>query len=188
MLTPPQSEGIDLRASWNLRSDLSLRVRAGDYWDRRRAEGDKWGVRVIVSADDSVLLVQHDDPSAGNRYWVFPGGGVELGERIAAAGEREVEEETGLRVAVGSLIYVREFGSGDVEFYVLGRFLGGQVVLGYDPELPPDRQVLTKADFMPIATLQDMQRVVLYPRTVQRRLAADLVSGWPSCLYLGAAE
>lgn len=176
------------RASWKLRSDLSPHIRAGNYWDRRRAEGDRWGVRVIICTGDAVLLVQHHDRSSGERYWVFPGGGVEPGERIAAAGEREVEEETGLRVVVESLVYVREVVAGDVEFYVLGRYLGGEVILGHDPELPRDGQVLSDAAFVPLAALQDMRCIVLYPRTVQRQLAADRAAGWHAGLYLGPAE
>ena len=40
---------------------------------------------------------------------LFPGGGQEFEETLAVAVRREVLEETGLRVAVGELLWVREF-------------------------------------------------------------------------------
>jgi len=51
---------------------------------------------------EKVLLTQRTD----NRLWCLPGGQVESGESVAEACEREVWEETGLRVRVTRLIGV----------------------------------------------------------------------------------
>ena len=61
-----------------------------DYTERR-------AVRVVVvAADDRVAIIHaHRD-----NYYKLPGGGVEDGEDHCKAGEREVAEETGARVAV----------------------------------------------------------------------------------------
>jgi ADP-ribose pyrophosphatase YjhB (NUDIX family) len=52
------------------------------------------------------LVERAKPPMVGK--WTLPGGRVRGGETIAAAVEREVLEETGIRVAAGSLIEVVE--------------------------------------------------------------------------------
>ena len=54
----------------------------------------------LRNAAGQVLLQKRGDSG----LWGFPGGAVELGESPEAAAIREVREETGLDVAVGSLI------------------------------------------------------------------------------------
>jgi 8-oxo-dGTP diphosphatase len=62
---------------------------------------------VVVDQQGRVLLVRHC--AEGREFHVLPGGRVEPGETAAEAAEREVLEETGIRVSVGELLWVREF-------------------------------------------------------------------------------
>jgi 8-oxo-dGTP pyrophosphatase MutT (NUDIX family) len=59
---------------------------------------------IVVSPDRKhVLMVRHVD-FPGDFWrgkWIFPGGRVEHGERLAEAAAREVKEETGLDIRVG---------------------------------------------------------------------------------------
>lgn len=58
---------------------------------------ERSAVRVVVNGpEDSVVIVKVRE---GN-YYKLPGGGVEAGEDHQRAGEREVAEETGCRVAM----------------------------------------------------------------------------------------
>ncbi len=52
---------------------------------------------------DRFLLVERSRPPFQG-YWGLPGGGVELGETVAQALQREVQEETGLRISVGRFL------------------------------------------------------------------------------------
>lgn len=62
-------------------------------------------VRVIVRADDQVLLFEDSDPAYGDiRWWVTPGGGIDPGETPEQAAVRELWEETGLQVTEEELI------------------------------------------------------------------------------------
>jgi ADP-ribose pyrophosphatase YjhB (NUDIX family) len=62
-------------------------------------------VSAVVRRDPAtreILLMRRSD----NGLWGLPGGYVEIGESVADATRREVEEETGFRVEVGRLIGV----------------------------------------------------------------------------------
>jgi 8-oxo-dGTP pyrophosphatase MutT (NUDIX family) len=53
------------------------------------------GASVILINKDGRVLLQH---RKDNDCWGFPGGAVELGERVEDAAAREVFEETGLKI------------------------------------------------------------------------------------------
>lgn len=57
---------------------------------------------IIFNNEGKFLLTQRED----NGQWCLPGGAVESGESVAEACEREVFEETGLRVRVKRLVGV----------------------------------------------------------------------------------
>lgn len=51
----------------------------------------------------------------GQDYWCTPGGGVDVGEPLIPALEREMVEETGVQPVVGNLLYVQQFQYKDRE-------------------------------------------------------------------------
>ncbi|WP_432949282.1 NUDIX domain-containing protein [Kribbella sp. CA-253562] len=60
------------------------------------------GAAAAVLDGDRLLLTQRSD----NGEWCLPGGGIDAGERPAETAEREVFEETGLRVRATDLLGV----------------------------------------------------------------------------------
>lgn len=62
-------------------------------------------VRAIIRRDDMLLLVQHK----GYNTWCLPGGGIDEGEGLVAALERELMEELGVVAKIGSLKVVHQF-------------------------------------------------------------------------------
>jgi len=63
------------------------------------------GVGALIVREGNVLLVRRGkEPARG--LWSLPGGAVEVGETLPAAVKRELAEECGLAVAVGSPVAV----------------------------------------------------------------------------------
>jgi 8-oxo-dGTP diphosphatase len=64
-------------------------------------------VGLVVRRGDRVLIVQRGNPPNKGR-WSIPGGAVEVGESLRAAGQREVREECGIAVRAGAVAGVFE--------------------------------------------------------------------------------
>jgi ADP-ribose pyrophosphatase YjhB (NUDIX family) len=95
-------------------------------------------VAAVVTESDRVLLVRHE--KEGTSYWLLPGGGVEFGETLEQALEREVREETGLSVRVGNLLLVNDTIPSDRHRHILhltfcAEVLGGTLVTHTDERL-----------------------------------------------------
>lgn len=65
-------------------------------------------VDAIIEHHGAILLVEFEDAQFG-RHFGLPGGGVEPGETIHEAVQREVSEEIGADVIVGPLLLVNEY-------------------------------------------------------------------------------
>jgi mutator protein MutT len=99
-------------------------------------------VSVALWIGSRVLLVRRARPPLA-AFWSFPGGVVEIGERLQEAAVREVREETGLEVEVGEAIeraeVIRRDAEGRVErHYVIivfaGRYVSGKAQAGDDAD------------------------------------------------------
>jgi len=63
--------------------------------------------KAVIFQDDYVLLTKNKDDSG--YFYLFPGGGQEVGETLIEAVTRECMEEIGQPVNVGELLYIREY-------------------------------------------------------------------------------
>ena len=89
-------------------------------------------VSAVIVCDGSILLVKRGfEPNRG--LWSFPGGRIEPGETAREAVEREVMEETSLRIEVGDVAGVYDMISRDGDLllfhYIVINF-HGQVISG----------------------------------------------------------
>lgn len=75
--------------------------------------------RAVIEHDGKYLLVRQK--SNNGMFWCLPGGGIEEGEDIISALERELVEETGITPVVGNLLFVHQIkdaeGYGGPGFY-----------------------------------------------------------------------
>lgn len=95
-----------------------------------------------IVRDDHILLIRYLRHDNDQTYWLFPGGGIEAGETEEECVQREMHEETNLRVSVGRLLLNLEAESG--QFYprrktFLCSVVSGVAAPGYEPEetVPP---------------------------------------------------
>ena len=107
---------------------------------------------LVTNAEGRVLMV-----FSPRRDWEFPGGQVEEGETLTAALEREVREETGVRVAVGQLAGVySNVQSHIVMLDFLCDYLGG--------DLTPSAESLQVEWVEPVEALARIIRPVIRER------------------------
>lgn len=88
--------------------------------DYRYPEKPRIAVGAVVIHQNRVLLVQRGKAPAKGE-WSIPGGSVELGETLRQAVEREIFEETGIKIRAGDIIHTFESihhdPNGRVEFH-----------------------------------------------------------------------
>ncbi len=113
-------------------------------------------VGALVIKTQSVLLVKRGKaPSDGQ--WAIPGGSIELGETLQQAAEREIFEETGIRIRAAEPVYTFDFiernRHGRIRFhYVIidlaAEYLGGKINPGDDAD---------QAAWIPFEKLKDLE-------------------------------
>lgn len=90
-----------------------------------------------IVQDDQLLLIRHRVHNTGKSYWLFPGGGIEENETEEECVEREMWEETNLRVSATYLL-LEEPSDPDGAYKrrktFLCSMLSGTAAPGYEPE------------------------------------------------------
>jgi len=108
--------------------------------DTRYPPVPRVAVGAVAIKDRSVLLVKRGKaPSDGK--WAIPGGSVELGETLQQAAEREIFEETNIRIRAGLPVYTFDFierdRQGAIQFHYIivdlaAEYLEGELMPGDD--------------------------------------------------------
>jgi 8-oxo-dGTP pyrophosphatase MutT (NUDIX family) len=75
-------------------------------------------VRAIIERDGKILCAQlkpYHESIKANGFWSTPGGGIDEGESLIPALQREIMEELGVHAVIGNLLYVQQFEYWDQE-------------------------------------------------------------------------
>lgn len=123
--------------------------------------------------------VPHSLGEGGGEYWVFPGGGVEVGETPEQAMVREVQEELSLQVTEYKLLFemFNDFTMNEKypprqEYYYLVTAFTGEVKLGGE-----EAERMSEADqyhptWVPLSQIKEMTN--LKPEVAQKKLIEAL--------------
>ena len=94
---------------------------------------------VVFRNRKCLLVLRKNPPSSG--MWAIPGGRVHLGESLEQAAEREIQEETGVKIRAGEPVYVFETmekdEAGNIRFHYVvtdlkAEYVSGEVRAGDD--------------------------------------------------------
>jgi 8-oxo-dGTP pyrophosphatase MutT (NUDIX family) len=94
--------------------------------------------QAAIIRDQRVLLIQHREHADGHSYWLLPGGGMEDGENEVQCIQREVYEETHLKVTVERLLLDEPGHPGEKVYQRFKTYLchplAGEARPGIEPE------------------------------------------------------
>jgi 8-oxo-dGTP diphosphatase len=133
-------------------------------------------VAAILIQEGAIALIERH--RLGRHYFVFPGGGIEAGENFIEALEREMEEETGLKVNVQRLI-AEVWHRGVPQHYFLVEAVGGEFGNGhgeeYNTPLPPE-----VGTYHPVwIPVDELNRQAVLPPVIANLVLRSHPYGWP---------
>jgi ADP-ribose pyrophosphatase YjhB (NUDIX family) len=123
-------------------------------------------------------VVKHEKQNGA--YWLLPGGGVEPGETIPQALQRELREEACLEIAPGPPIMIVDSIWPDGGRHIINITLRAEIVSG-EPRVGIDESV-HEVRYM---SFDELRSVTMHP-DVARELIETLESGDPGLRYVRA--
>ena len=108
---------------------------------------------VVIIEKGQVALIQRI--WKGSTYYVFPGGGVEKGEDLKSAAEREALEELGVNVNVNVCISKVVF-EGHPQYFFLSEITSGTLGTGHGEEYTDGTRGIYKPVWVDIQALSSM--------------------------------
>lgn len=120
----------------------------------------------ILIENDRILLVGHRGLVSESTFWSPPGGGIDGGESAYETVAREMQEETGIVVAVRELFTYSEFIHPPLhalELFFWTEQRAGQIKLGRDPELPDTHQLLTDVSWKTWSEISQLPKAQKHP-------------------------
>lgn len=130
----------------------------------------------VLIHEEKLLLVAHKKNK--DVYWLLPGGGVDFGESLTEALEREFLEELNIKVEVKDLLLISEtiFPSGErqiLNICFLCNYISGDYMLGIEQRL---------YDFG-FFTKEEISNIIILPPN--NKELVEIMAGNRSARYIG---
>jgi 8-oxo-dGTP diphosphatase len=146
---------------------------------------------ILLSSNDTILLVLEQVIPGDDEFWVLPGGRMEAEDgSLAECARREFREETGLTVAVGPLLYVQEFSEPSRQTHHLGVCFMVHNPEGELHQTPPDVPLLGEELRRHVRwfTQTELQTLRVYPEELRNEFWQDRAAGRTQIRYLGVKQ
>ncbi len=129
--------------------------------------GNRLRTRVsgICVQDDKILLVKHHSLGPYGILWAPPGGGMNYGEKAETSLKREMQEECGLEVTVGPLLFVYEYLDEPlhaIELFFEVKIVSGELIQGFDPELSKENQIIHEVSWVAYNEINQGNKAVFH--------------------------
>lgn len=128
-----------------------------------------------------ILLLRYN--YNGQDVYGLPGGNPDKGETLPATIIRELQEELGLTVAVGTMVLCGEVLLADVKNDVLHTVFQGEITAG-TPALNPAGTTALEMVWQPVSDLEDLN---LYPN-VGKEIHRWFMDDFPEPGYIGTIQ
>jgi len=119
----------------------------------------------ILVENEKILLLKHTNIGPKDHLWSPPGGGVEFGQEVKEVVKREFMEEVNLEVEVDKYLFTNEY-IGErhhaIELFFAVKRISGEVLLGADPELSKEKQILTEVSFFDMEEIKNMDKATIH--------------------------
>lgn len=144
-------------------------------------------VGVLVFQDDKLLLVHLGKASEKYSWWVVPGGQLQGEETIFQCGEREVLEETTLRVKATKIAYLRqlifrEAQTNSLEVFLVAENVRGSLSMHNLGGRGGDEEFIREIGFFRQEDVGDMN---VFPDMIKDQMWRDRELGFPSIKFIG---
>jgi len=148
-----------------------------------KLKGPRHTARGVVIKDTQILLIERWRD--GLHYFSIPGGGIEAGETPEQAVEREVVEESSVKVEVIRGLYEMNDSAGHSHKIFLCRYVSGDPKLQINSEEAEAMAQSAQADryeprWVEINRLKDLPFEYWTP--IAKQLINDIKQGWPKSI------
>ncbi len=120
-------------------------------------------VAAVILQEDLLLLVRHK--KAAETYWMLPGGGVDYGETLTEALQRELQEEMCIEADIGPLLFANDSIAPDHHRHIVNLYFCATIKSG-TPRLGQDERVVEVA-FHPVTSLHEISLRPDFGETLQ---------------------
>lgn len=131
----------------------------------------KDSVRAIIIDNDELLLIKRIKQDI--TYYVFPGGGVEEGESLFEALDREIQEEINITISNPERIYQENTETSTNHFFIC-EYKSGEFGISNGPEYT-SVEYQNKGQYIPVRIpIDDLSNYNIVPHLIRDLLITDL--------------